>query len=246
MELTEVNALNMTLRGSRVCEEKGRRGRGERRRRSRIDFRVRSEARALSAYNAAIYPVSRISSGSSWKLEMAVVGAFSFKDKRGKCPLGTSFIARCSFKSALCGRSGFMSGSIHSTQHGTLPKSAPSSLLGVSAPFRSLIRLSIARARQRQRGDVCVCPGAISSQVRSVFHVIGRNLPFGSSMEPYFGLSKDHCQVAPTLAFLTRDEEGFIASSYLPTGLVSFFLRVRPNNHRCSVCCHAAIKADNN
>ena len=39
MELTEVNALNMTLRGSRVCEEKGRRGRGERRRRSLIDFK---------------------------------------------------------------------------------------------------------------------------------------------------------------------------------------------------------------
>ena len=39
MESTEVNALNMTLRGSRVCEEKGRRGRGERRRRSLIDFK---------------------------------------------------------------------------------------------------------------------------------------------------------------------------------------------------------------
>ena len=148
MELTEVNALNMTLRGSRVCEEKGRRGRGERRRRSLIDFKgqIRSLGIRVQCDN-----LSRLPDQFRILLEarmgvVVVVGAFSFKDKRGKCPLGTSFIAWCSFKSALCGRSGFMSGSIHSTQHGTLPKSAPSSLLGVSAPFRSLIRLSIARA----------------------------------------------------------------------------------------------------
>ena len=149
MESTEVNALNMTLRGSRVCEEKGRRGRGERRRRSLIDFKgqIRSPC-VIGIQCDKLFPLPdqfRILLEARMGV-VVVVGAFSFKDKRGKCPLGTSFIAWCSFKSALCGRSGFMSGSIHSTQHGTLPKSAPSSLLGVSAPFRSLIRLSIARA----------------------------------------------------------------------------------------------------
>ena len=145
MELTEVNALNMTLRGSRVCEEKGRRGRGERRRRSLIDFKgqIRSP-RIIGIQCDKLFPLPdqlRI------LLEARVAGGgrVLLQRQTREMSLGTSFIAWCSFKSALCGRSGFMSGSIHSTQHGTLPKSAPSSF-SVSAPFRSLIRLSIARA----------------------------------------------------------------------------------------------------
>ena len=144
MELTEVNALNMTLRGSRVCEEKGRRGRGERRRRSLIDFKgqIRSpRIIGIQCDNLSPLPVQ-----FSILLEPRVGGGRVLLQRQTReMSLGTSFIAWCSFKSALCGRSGFMSGSIHSTQHGTLPKSAPSSF-SVSAPFRSLIRLSIARA----------------------------------------------------------------------------------------------------
>ena len=143
MESTEVNALNMTLRGSRVCEEKGRRGR------SLIDFK--GQVRSPCIIGIQCGNLFRLLDQFRILLDARMGGSCSgcvlLQRQTWEMSLGTSFIAWCSFKSALCcGRSGFMSGSIHSTQHGTLPKSAPSSLLGVSAPFRSLIRLSIARA----------------------------------------------------------------------------------------------------
>ena len=144
MELTEVNALNMTLRGSRVCEEKGRRGRGERRRRSLIDFK--GQIRSPRIIGIQCDNLSRLPDQFRILLEARVggIGRVPLQRQTWEMSLGTSFIAWCSFKSALCGRSGFMSGSIHSTQHGTLPKSAPYS--PAPAPFRCLIRLSIVRA----------------------------------------------------------------------------------------------------